>query len=94
MRNLFGIISLFLFSLSFAQVASYDNNNASDTGESTTSKKYSFFSSGTDATSDTTDDNNRIGNPDAVPVDDYVPILVIIAGVLIVYYSRPKKLIS
>ncbi len=93
MRNLLAVLTLFLSVFMFSQETS---NRFSD--EETQANENSTYSpSGRainygDTRDDVAADDDGPPNPsDPVPIDDYIPILLITAGVMIVYYARKRN---
>ena len=93
MRNLLAVLTLFLSVFMFSQETS---NRFSD--EETQANENSTYSPSGRAINygDTRDDvaANDDGPPnpgDPIPIDGYIPILLIAAGGMIVYYARKKK---
>lgn len=98
MRNLLGIFSLLITTVCFAQLGSspYANAKSTEYSSNKISNKPSFFSSSNNIGSGAEPESSteRIGNPDAVPINEYVPILLLVAGGLIVYFNRSNKSIA
>lgn len=95
MRNILAVSFLICSILSSAQwdSNSYEHSASNNSTSNNKSKNTSFFSSGNDHVSsvDANTSTERIGNPDAVPINGYIPFLMIIAGGLIISYGCSKK---
>ena len=87
-------IYIFIIFISFGVTAQTQTNVFDDTAEMAEREEY------TDAYSDVPEKEPEIaygpGNPgeDPVPIDDYIPLLVIVAMGMIVYNTMRKKTLS
>ena len=87
-------IYIFIIFISFGVTAQTKTNVFDDTAEMAEREEY------TDAYSDVPEKEPEIaygpGNPgeDPVPIDDYIPLLVIVAMGIIVYNTLRKKTLS
>ena len=87
-------IYIFIIFISFGVTAQTQTNVFDDTAEMAEREEY------TDAYSDVPEKEPEIaygpGNPgaDPVPIDDYIPLLVIVAMGIIVYNTWRKKTLS